>query len=187
MSRIDAEKNRLAILNAFDRLVSEADKPLTLTDVIKASGLGRATVYRHFPDIGSLAFERLNDGYRSLFNDLRGLYKDSTNNEVDAFTKDVKLELFKQKLGEYFVFCYNNKILLQTPECQKSEAYTNARVTLRSILKEILEVNFYDVIESYQFSGVAHLIACSVEAENWPKTYESTQKTVFSLIDKLLK
>ncbi|KDN17337.1 hypothetical protein DV20_35750 [Amycolatopsis rifamycinica] len=52
--RVDARRNREAILRAADEAFSE-DADVALDDVARRTGLGRATVYRHFPDRTALA------------------------------------------------------------------------------------------------------------------------------------
>ena len=47
--RVDARRNREAILRAADEAFSE-DADVALDEVARRAGLGRATVYRHFPD-----------------------------------------------------------------------------------------------------------------------------------------
>ncbi|MCR6485151.1 TetR/AcrR family transcriptional regulator [Amycolatopsis sp. OK19-0408] len=53
--RVDARRNREAILRAADEAFSE-DADVVLDEVARRAGLGRATVYRHFPDRTALAF-----------------------------------------------------------------------------------------------------------------------------------
>ncbi|WP_410671723.1 TetR family transcriptional regulator [Amycolatopsis sp. cmx-4-68] len=52
--RVDARRNREAILRAADEAFSE-DADIALDEVARRAGLGRATVYRHFPDRTALA------------------------------------------------------------------------------------------------------------------------------------
>lgn len=53
--RVDARRNREAILRAADEAFSE-DADVVLDEVARRAGLGRATVYRHFPDRTALAY-----------------------------------------------------------------------------------------------------------------------------------
>jgi AcrR family transcriptional regulator len=52
--RVDARRNREAILRAADEAFSE-DADVVLDEVARRAGLGRATVYRPFPDRTALA------------------------------------------------------------------------------------------------------------------------------------
>ncbi|HEY3477356.1 MAG TPA: helix-turn-helix domain-containing protein [Streptomyces sp.] len=52
--RVDARRNREAILRAADEAFS-GDADVVLDEVARRAGLGRATVYRHFPDRTALA------------------------------------------------------------------------------------------------------------------------------------
>ncbi|PZG15983.1 TetR/AcrR family transcriptional regulator [Nonomuraea aridisoli] len=46
--RADAERNIAAILDAATRLIS-ADPTVSVADIAKAAGVGRVTLYGHFP------------------------------------------------------------------------------------------------------------------------------------------
>lgn len=52
--RSDALRNRAAIIRAAEELVVRGDTP-SLARVARLTGLGQATVYRHFPDRRTLA------------------------------------------------------------------------------------------------------------------------------------
>jgi AcrR family transcriptional regulator len=53
--RSDARRNRIAILRAADEALTHGREPLPLPEIARLAGLGRATVYRHFPDRRALA------------------------------------------------------------------------------------------------------------------------------------
>jgi AcrR family transcriptional regulator len=53
--RVDARRNREAILHAADEAFSENAGHVALDAIARRAGLGRATVYRHFPDRTALA------------------------------------------------------------------------------------------------------------------------------------
>ena len=48
-------RTKRTILGNVIQMSAAGDVPRTMTEVARASGLGRATVYRHFPDLGALA------------------------------------------------------------------------------------------------------------------------------------
>jgi AcrR family transcriptional regulator len=48
--RVDARRNREAILRAADEAFTEDTDFVALDEIARRAGLGRATVYRHFPD-----------------------------------------------------------------------------------------------------------------------------------------
>src|SRR3954470_22420988 len=52
--RKDAERNRLRILEAAGTVFAERGLGVTLDDIARAAGVGVGTVYRRFPDKGSL-------------------------------------------------------------------------------------------------------------------------------------
>jgi AcrR family transcriptional regulator len=48
--RTDARRNRQAILRAADEAFAQGSHVVPLEEIARRAGLGRATVYRHFPD-----------------------------------------------------------------------------------------------------------------------------------------
>ncbi|OLR92785.1 TetR/AcrR family transcriptional regulator [Actinokineospora bangkokensis] len=54
--RVDARRNREAILRAADEAYRTPGVEVTLEEVARRAGLGRATVYRHFADRRTLAY-----------------------------------------------------------------------------------------------------------------------------------
>lgn len=61
--RLDARRNREAILRVATEVFARGGEFVSLDDIARRAGLGRATVYRHFPDRNALglavAAERL--------------------------------------------------------------------------------------------------------------------------------
>ncbi|MFE7515919.1 TetR/AcrR family transcriptional regulator [Streptomyces sp. NPDC057540] len=65
--RADAERNRAQILAAAERLFAEIDpRSVTMDRIAKAAGVGRATLYRSFPDPSSVAVALLDEHERRL-------------------------------------------------------------------------------------------------------------------------
>ncbi|MCX5389752.1 TetR/AcrR family transcriptional regulator [Streptomyces sp. NBC_00094] len=65
--RADAERNRAQILAAAERLFAEQDpRSVTMDRIAKAAGVGRATLYRSFPDPPSVAVALLDEHERRL-------------------------------------------------------------------------------------------------------------------------
>ncbi|MEX0169328.1 TetR/AcrR family transcriptional regulator [Streptomyces sp. LMG1-1-1.1] len=67
--RADAERNRAQILAAAERLFAEAEqdpRTVTMDRIAKAAGVGRATLYRSFPDPSSVAVALLDEHERRL-------------------------------------------------------------------------------------------------------------------------
>lgn len=52
--RTDARRNRQAILRVADEAFTQGSSAVALEEIARRAGLGRATVYRHFPDRHSL-------------------------------------------------------------------------------------------------------------------------------------
>ncbi|MGK5671708.1 TetR/AcrR family transcriptional regulator [Micromonospora sp. URMC 106] len=53
--RADAAANRRRILAAAERLFAERGPLISMTDLATAAGVGRATLYRRYPDVTSVA------------------------------------------------------------------------------------------------------------------------------------
>ncbi|MBD0712166.1 MULTISPECIES: TetR/AcrR family transcriptional regulator [unclassified Streptomyces] len=66
--RADAERNRAQILAAAERLFADGEDPraVTMDKIAKAAGVGRATLYRSFPDPPSVAVALLDEHERRL-------------------------------------------------------------------------------------------------------------------------
>jgi len=64
--RADAARNRAKVLEAAERVFAERDPcTVTMVDIAKAAGVGRATLYRRYPDPGAVAVALL-DGHERL-------------------------------------------------------------------------------------------------------------------------
>jgi AcrR family transcriptional regulator len=65
--RADAARNRARVLAAAADLFATRDpRSVTMDDIAKAAGVGRATVYRRYPDTWSIAVALLNEHERAL-------------------------------------------------------------------------------------------------------------------------
>jgi AcrR family transcriptional regulator len=65
--RADAARNRTRVLAAAADLFATRDpRTVTMDDIAKAAGLGRATVYRRYPDTWSIAVALLDEHERIL-------------------------------------------------------------------------------------------------------------------------
>jgi AcrR family transcriptional regulator len=65
--RADAARNRARILQAAARLFSEKDgRELTMERIAHAAGVGKATLYRRYPDVPSIAVALLDEHERDL-------------------------------------------------------------------------------------------------------------------------
>ncbi|MFB8001731.1 TetR/AcrR family transcriptional regulator [Nocardia sp. NPDC056000] len=65
--RADAARNRAKILAAAAELFSTRDpRTVTMDDIAKAAGVGRGTLYRRYPDAGSIAVALLDQHEREL-------------------------------------------------------------------------------------------------------------------------
>jgi AcrR family transcriptional regulator len=65
--RADAARNRARVLEAAARLFSEHDgRELTMEQIAQAAGVGKATLYRRYPDVPSIAVALLDEHERRL-------------------------------------------------------------------------------------------------------------------------
>jgi AcrR family transcriptional regulator len=65
--RADAARNRARVLDAAARLFAERDgRAVTMEQVAVAAGVGKATLYRRYPDVGSIAVALLDEHERAL-------------------------------------------------------------------------------------------------------------------------
>lgn len=65
--RADAARNRAKILAAAQELFANRDpRTVTMDDIARTAGVGRATLYRRYPDPGSVALALLDEHERQL-------------------------------------------------------------------------------------------------------------------------
>jgi AcrR family transcriptional regulator len=64
--RRDARRNRSAILRVADEALTRGTDPTPLPEIARLAGVGRATVYRHFPDRGELALAVMDEQLAGL-------------------------------------------------------------------------------------------------------------------------
>lgn len=166
MARRDAEENEQKILRAFDRL-REKDPAVvpSMSDIVRESGLGRATVYRNFPDIGSLVFRHLDASYTAIFTRWRaelGAPSDfeHTTAMIGAFVTEMR-QLANRNLS-----------ILLNEKCQVSKGYARARSAFRDILSLAI---LGDRSPTEREAAIIDLIARHGEAEQIACVYEASK------------
>lgn len=132
MTRSDAVQNRQQIMSAFHEATRKDAVTLpTMSEIVKLSGLGRGTVYRHFPDVGALAFSFLTSGYEVLYEESREKLRKVTN------PTEARLAL-EDHLIRNRAFSKENMAVLLRPECLSSEGYALAQTSLRQCVRRAL-------------------------------------------------
>jgi len=189
MPRSDAVQNRELSRAAFHQATRTEQPGLpTMSDIVRLSGLGRGTVYRHFPDIGSLAFSFMAVGYEPLFEESRQSLRKAVNNqETRAALKD--------HLLRYRAYSKEHLSILTRPECIVSDGYilasTSNRQCVRKALRQMLktENQSSDYLESLSdlIARVAepdHIRLCGVAYDGEDPLAETMIDTALSLIPK---
>ncbi len=157
MRRRDAVENETQILAAFDRLQKRNPTSApSMSDVVRESELGRATVYRHFPDIGSLVFRRLDRAYVALFQ----RWREEFSLGGDAADPAARIRDF---VSEMRSLANENRALILDDKCQVSSAYRRAQQSFREIL--LLAISAGEEPSS-RLKAIADLIARHGEAEH---------------------
>lgn len=138
MARIDAQQNRQQIMDAFHKATRQKVTRLpTMSEIVKLSGLGRGTVYRHFPDPGTLAFSFIARGYESLFANTRDALR-------AAQTPDQSRQALEEHLYAYRAYNKENLYLLTAPEVLTSDgcdlAQNSQRQSIRRALRDMSEI-----------------------------------------------
>ncbi|KOV84128.1 TetR/AcrR family transcriptional regulator [Nocardia sp. NRRL S-836] len=65
--RVDAARNRARVLAAAEQVFAAKDaRQVTMEDIARAAGVGRATLYRRYPDPASIAAALLDEHERQL-------------------------------------------------------------------------------------------------------------------------
>jgi len=132
MTRSDALLNRQQIMDAFHNATrQEVDRLPTMSDIVKLSGLGRGTVYRHFPDMGALAFSFMAEGYEALFATSRELLRAATSAEQSRAA-------LEDHLYRYRAFTKENLALLTTAEVTVSDGCSLAQTSQRQCVRRAL-------------------------------------------------
>jgi len=132
MPRSDAVQNRQQIMDAFHEATrKDANSLPTMSEIVKLSGLGRGTVYRHFPDVGALAFSFLTSGYEVLYDESREKLRQIRSPiEARAILKD---HLIRNR-----AFSKENMAILLRPECLSSDGYALAQKSLRQCVRRAI-------------------------------------------------
>ncbi|MEH6401949.1 MAG: TetR/AcrR family transcriptional regulator [Sneathiella sp.] len=185
MTRSDAVQNRQQIMDAFHEATRRDAITLpTMSEIVKLSGLGRGTVYRHFPDVGSLAFSFLSSGYETLYDESREKLRAISNpNEARVVLKD--------HLDRNRAFSKENMAILLRPECLTSEGYALAQRSLRQCVRRaIREMSEIGKSASPHLETVVDVISRVAEPEHLKATgvnHETADNLASSAIQMALE
>jgi len=93
--RKDAVANRQRILTAARQLFAEqGPEAVSMSDIVKAVGIGRGTLYRHFPDKGELCLGVMDEEIAAFQNEVLAQLRQKT--AVSASTMDKLDAVLKQ-------------------------------------------------------------------------------------------
>lgn len=124
MTRSDAKENRQLILDSLAATIKNGRLPLpTMSDIVRETGLGRGTVYRHFADIGELYFAYLQEAYTEICSSYEPEWIKGGDQAI--------WEEFEKFLRSAFKFNLENHSLLCTPSCLTSQGMQLIKVELR--------------------------------------------------------
>ncbi len=185
MPRSDAVQNREQIMQAFHQATRQERPGLpTMSEIVKLSGLGRGTVYRHFPDIGSLAFSFMAVGYEALFEETRNALRAAAS--IEEIRKALKDHLLR-----YRSYSKEHLSILIRPECIVSEGYILASTSNRHCVRRALrEMAAPAVIEEYRLETLSDLIARVAEPDHIRlsgTTYEGPDNLAEESLDLVLE
>ncbi|MCG8491737.1 MAG: TetR/AcrR family transcriptional regulator [Sneathiellales bacterium] len=187
MPRSDAVHNRELIMEAFHNATRTEQPGLpTMSEIVRLSGLGRGTVYRHFPDIGSLAFSFMSVGYEPLFEETRQSLRRAQN-------YDENRAALKDHLLRYRAYSKEHLSILTRPECIVSEGYILASTSNRQCVRKALRQMFRDEhLGPDYLEGLSDLIArvaepdhirlCGVTYDGEDPLAETSVETALSLL-----
>ena len=108
------------IEKAFVELLQEREiKEITVSDIIKVTGLNRSTFYANYLDIFDLADktrEKLENEFSALFSDYD--YFNERSGALRMFTHIYENQLFYKT---YFKLCYDDKFLVSIYDTRRAE------------------------------------------------------------------
>ena len=86
--RSDAVANRKRLLNVTKQLFAEhGPANVSMSDVVKAAGVGRGTLYRHFPDKGELCLAVMDDALTDFQDEVLARLRDLTVENASAMSQ----------------------------------------------------------------------------------------------------
>jgi len=157
--RSDYLENRQKILKVFEQAIQGTGKALpSMTDVVRQSGLGRGTVYRHFATPGDVLYAYLEDGFTRLYTTYEPEWI-----KADKAGQRAEFEAFLLRCID---FTLENMALLSSPEYRESEGKTLAKTELRRKIY-VTATNISDVpLKPIELSKWVDAIAYCVEPDH---------------------
>lgn len=159
MTRSDARENRQLILDSLAATIKGGRQPLpTMSEIIRETGLGRGTVYRHFADIGELYFAYLQEAYTEICSSYEPEW-------IDAGDRAIREE-FEKFLRLAFKFNVENHSLLSTPSCLTSQGMQLIKTELRRKVFVTATLLSKVPLKPIELSKWADIIVHCVETEH---------------------
>jgi len=157
--RSDSIENKQTILASFESLLASEDfATLTMTEDVRASGLGRGTVYRHFSDIGSLMFEKFSVAYHDLYSSF-----EPEHNEWSDVTLRKELDNF---LNRVFLFSHRHRKFFLIEAFSHAHGHKLAQTELRRKISLSITQLCKRELDKKELRRWADVIARCVEVEH---------------------
>jgi AcrR family transcriptional regulator len=131
-TRADALKNRALILETAVRLFAEKGvHAVTMSDIAKAAGIGKGTLYRHFEDKNQLCHSLLDEDQRALQDRALNYFREHGNAADNLGWFLTEVVLFVDRNAPLLCAAKDNALTLEHP------AHWWWRLTIRGLLGQI--------------------------------------------------
>jgi len=157
--RRDSLENKQRILDVFAETLRQDPTVLpSMTDIVKNSGLGRGTVYRHFSHPGDLLYAHFEGEFTKLY----ATYEPEWIQGGSAAVRE-QFETFLLRCADFSI---ENKTHLATPEFYASEGRRLAQAELRRKIFVTATILSEEPLKPIELSKWADAIAYCVEIDH---------------------